>query len=82
MSTTATDSVVSANPGVVSGTPVFRGTRVPVQTLFDHLADTESLEAALDDFLEGFPPITREMAMRAIEEAGQALVERHCARPA
>ncbi|MBE0611746.1 MAG: DUF433 domain-containing protein [Dehalococcoidia bacterium] len=59
-------SVVSADPGVLSGTPVFRGTRVPVAALFDHLAAGDPLE----EFLEGFPAVTREMALAAIAEAG------------
>ena len=49
---------------VMHGTPVFRGTRVPVQTLFDYLENGESL----DDFLEGFPTITRELAIQVLEE--------------
>lgn len=47
------------------GTPVFRGTRVPVQTLFDYLEAGETLE----DFLEGFPTVQRELALQALEEA-------------
>ena len=47
------------------GTPVFRGTRVPVQTLFDYIEGGETLE----DFLEGFPTVSRELALKALEEA-------------
>ena len=46
------------------GVPVFRGTRVAVQTLFDYLEGGETLE----DFLEGFPTVSREMALGALEE--------------
>ena len=47
------------------GVAVFRGTRVPVQTLFDYLEAGESLE----DFLIGFPTVTRDLALEALEEA-------------
>ena len=55
--TTANGLAVS-NPGILGGTPVFRGTRLPVQTLFDYLADGLSL----DYFLETFEGVTREQA--------------------
>ena len=51
---------------------MFRGTRVPIQTLFDYLKGGESLE----DFLEGFPTVSREMAVAALEEAKQLLLAR------
>ena len=54
------------------GTPVFRGTRVPVQTLFDYLEDGETLE----DFLEGFATVSRSLAVKALEEAKQLLLAR------
>lgn len=47
------------------GVPVFRGTRVPVQTLFDYLEGGDSL----DDFLEGFPTVSRELAIQVLEES-------------
>ena len=47
------------------GTPVFRGTRVPVKTLFDYLEGGESL----DDFLVGFPTVSRELAIQVLEES-------------
>ena len=47
-----------SNPGILGGTPVFRGTRLPVQTLFDYLADG----LTLDYFLETFEGVTREQA--------------------
>jgi uncharacterized protein (DUF433 family) len=49
-------SVISCNPEVMGGTAVFSGTRVPVQTLLDYLESGESI----DDFLAGFPSVSRE----------------------
>ncbi|MBM3755067.1 MAG: DUF433 domain-containing protein [Acidobacteria bacterium] len=63
------ESVVVRDPEVMSGEPVFRGTRVLVQTLFDYIESGHSV----DRFLEGFPTVTREAAMHAIEEAMEAL---------
>ena len=57
--------VIIKNPDILGGTPVFRGTRVPVQTLFDYLEGGDPLE----DFLEGFPTVSRELAVAALEEA-------------
>ncbi len=54
----------------MGGTPVFHGTRVPVQTLLDYLEAGESI----DDFLEGFPPVTRETVVAFLEEAKDRLV--------
>jgi len=58
------------NRDILGGTPVFRGTRVPIQTLFDYLEGGETLE----DFLEGFPTVSREAAIAALEEAKQLLL--------
>ncbi len=55
---------ITRDSEVMHGTPVFRGTRVPVQTLFDYLENGESL----DDFLEGFRTIGRELAVQVLEE--------------
>ena len=52
------------------GVPVFRGTRVPVQTLFEYLEGGDTLE----DFLEGFPTVSRALALEALEEAKQLLL--------
>jgi len=52
------------------GVPVFQGTRVPVQTLFDYIEGGDSLE----DFLEGFPTVSRAVALEALEEAKQLLL--------
>jgi len=54
------------------GVPVFRGTRVPVQTLFGYLTGGETRE----DFLEGFPTVSRDLALEALEEAKQLLLAR------
>ena len=63
--------IISISPEVMSGTPVFTGT-IPVQTLFDYLKAGESI----DDFLDGFPTVTREQAIALLEEAGKLLVDR------
>ena len=63
------DSVIHSNRDYVSGTPVFKGTRVPVDTLFDFLAAGDNLE----EFLEGFPTVSREQAIEALNLAKYAL---------
>ena len=55
----AVDGLVVSDPGILGGTPVFRGTRVPVRTLFEYLA----ADLSLDYFLETFPTVTREQAL-------------------
>ena len=65
-----TRSVIHSDPDILSGTPVFIGTRVPAQTLLDYLeADRD-----LSEFLEDFPTVTRAQAIAALEEAKQILV--------
>lgn len=61
--------VININPEVLGGTPVFSGTRVPVETLFDHLESGISL----DDFLKDFPTVTHEQAVRVLELAGKVV---------
>jgi uncharacterized protein (DUF433 family) len=56
---------ITRDPEVMHGIPVFRGTRVPVKTLFDYLENGESL----DDFLAGFPTVSREIAIQVLEES-------------
>jgi uncharacterized protein (DUF433 family) len=58
------EGVVSSSREVMGGTPVFAGTRVPVETLIDYLEGGESI----DDFLEGFPSVTREQVVAFLEE--------------
>lgn len=62
--------IISISPEIMSGTPVFAGTRVPVQTLLDYLKAGESI----DDFLDGFPTVTRKQVIALLEEAGKQLV--------
>ena len=57
--------LVTSTPDILGGTPVFRGTRVPVQTLIEYLAGGQTI----DDFLEGFPTVTREQVIDFLEEA-------------
>ena len=64
--------LITRDPEVMHGTPVFRGTRVPAQTLFDYIENGESL----DEFLEGFPTIGRELAVQVLEECKGAFVWR------
>lgn len=63
-------AVISCSPDVMGGTPVFSGTRVPVQTLLDYLEGGESI----DDFLAGFPTIRREQVIAFLEQAKDRLV--------
>lgn len=58
-------SVIHSDPDILSGTPVFVGTRVPVRNLLDYLAAGEPLS----EFLEDFPSVTREQAIAVIREA-------------
>ncbi len=62
---------ISASPEVLGGTPVFAGTRVPVQTLFDYIEGGETI----DDFLEGFPTVTREQVISILERAKERMVK-------
>ena len=66
------EQAISRNPDVMHGTPVFRGTRVPVQTLFEYLESGDTVE----NFLEGFPIVSRELAIEALEEAQHLLLTR------
>lgn len=58
-------SIINIDPEIMSGVPVFRGTRVTIKTLFDHLENGKTL----DDFLEGFPSVTKENALAVLELA-------------
>ncbi|MEK6334510.1 MAG: DUF433 domain-containing protein [Acidobacteriota bacterium] len=70
----ATD-FVEVNPKKMSGTPVFRGTRVPIQNLFDCLEDGETLE----QFLEQFPTVTREQVSGVLELSKERLLDSEAA---
>ena len=61
--------VIHSDPDILGGTPVFVGTRVPVQNLIDCLEAGDSLE----EFLDSFPTVTREQAVAALEIAREAL---------
>lgn len=63
-------SVISRSPDIMSGTPVFAGTRVPIQTLLDYLKAGESI----DDFLEGFPTVTRDQVIAILGEVEQLVI--------
>ncbi|RMG64202.1 MAG: DUF433 domain-containing protein [Bacteroidetes bacterium] len=63
------EDVISMDPGTLNGTPVFVGTRVPVETLFDHLERGISIA----DFLDDFPTVTKEQAIAILEMAGKVL---------
>jgi uncharacterized protein (DUF433 family) len=63
--------VICRDPEVMSGTPVFCGTRVPVQTLIDYLEAVDSI----DEFLKGFPSVTRAQVVAFLEEARDRLIE-------
>jgi uncharacterized protein (DUF433 family) len=63
--------IVSRTADIMGGAPVFSGTRVPVQTLLDYLEAGDSI----DDFLEGFPSVTRQHAIAFLEQAKDRLVE-------
>ena len=64
------EPVFHSHPEIMSGAPVFVGTRVPVRTLLDYLEAGDSL----DEFLEDFPGVSREQAVRFLEEAAEALL--------
>ncbi len=59
--------VITRDPEILGGTPVFRGTRVPLQALLDYIEGGQTL----DEFLDDFPTVTREAAIAALEHAKQ-----------
>jgi uncharacterized protein (DUF433 family) len=63
---------ITRDPEVMHGVPVFRGTRVPVQTMFEYLESGESLE----DFLSGFPSVSRQLAVQVLEESKELRLAR------
>jgi uncharacterized protein (DUF433 family) len=58
------ESLIHSDPEILGGTPVFVGTRVPVQSLFDHLEAGDSI----NEFLEGFPSVRREQVIAMLDE--------------
>jgi uncharacterized protein (DUF433 family) len=63
--------IITSSPDIMGGTPVFAKTRVPVQTLLDYLKAGESI----DDFLDGFPTVTKEQVIAFLEEAEEQIVK-------
>ena len=64
--------LINIDPELMGGTPVFRGTRVPIKTLFDHLEEGDSIEIFLDDF----PSVTREHALSLLEMAMSSVIDK------
>ncbi len=60
-----------SDPKILGGEPVFIGTRVPIQSLFDHLEAGESI----DDFLKGFPSVKREQVISLLKESHEKILE-------
>jgi uncharacterized protein (DUF433 family) len=67
---TMSTPVISRSPDVMGGTVVFHGTRVPVQTLLDYLGAGEPI----NDFLEGFPSVTREQVIACLDDAKERAI--------
>jgi uncharacterized protein (DUF433 family) len=65
-------SIILRDSEILGGTPCFRGTRVPFKNLLDYIETGETL----DEFLEDFPSVTREMAIEALETAKDSLLAR------
>lgn len=68
----ATKSVIVRDPGIMSGTACFRGTRVPLKNLIDYIESGHMLS----EFLEDFPTVSRDMAVQALEDAQESLLAR------
>jgi len=62
------NDLITKDPDILGGTPVFRGTRVPFRSLLDYLEAGQTL----DDFLDDFPTITRQTAVQALEHANNS----------
>jgi uncharacterized protein (DUF433 family) len=65
-----TGDLITIDPEILGGTPVFKGTRVPIKTLFAYLENNYSLE----EFLECFPSVTRDLARQVLECSEHALL--------
>ena len=66
-----TGSIILSDPDILGGTPVFAGTRVPIQNLFEYLEAGDTLDLFLDDF----PSVNREQAVAVLEAAREGLVD-------
>ena len=64
------NSVIKIDPEIMSGAPCFAGARVPIQNLIDYLEGGDSIE----DFLEGFPTVSREQVIAFLEEAKECML--------
>lgn len=62
-------SVIASSPDVLGGTPVFTGTRVPIQTFIEYIKGGESI----DDFLDGFPTVSREQILLFLDQAKEQM---------
>jgi uncharacterized protein (DUF433 family) len=71
MKTEVETQIISRSPDVMSGTPVFAGTRVPVQTIIDYLAGGHPL----DEFLDDFPTVRREQALELLQRFREMLAD-------
>ena len=71
MSTEIETQIISRSPNILSGTPVFAGTRVPVETIIDYISAGHSLEEFLDDF----PTVRREQALELLQRLKQQLAD-------
>ena len=65
------NDLITVDPDILGGTPVFRGTRVPVRSLFDYLEQNYTL----DEFLECFPSVNREMVRKVLDRSENALLQ-------
>lgn len=63
------EKIININPNILGGTPVFMGTRVPIETLFDHLENGISIT----EFLEDFPSVSKDQVVAVLEIAGKIL---------
>ncbi len=65
-----TGDLITIDPDILGGAPVFKGTRVPIRTLFEYIENDYSLE----EFLECFPSVSRDLACQVLERSEQALL--------
>jgi uncharacterized protein (DUF433 family) len=70
------NKLITVDPDILGGQPVFNGTRVPIETLFDHLESGISLE----DFLSDFPSVKKEQAIAVLEIANKFLTSKNIAK--
>ena len=71
MSIEVETQIISRSPNILSGTPVFAGTRVPVQSIIDYVAGGHSL----DEFLDDFPTVRREQALELLQQIKRRLAD-------